>query len=134
MRHQRHERVSLAVTALSFTPDVWPTFAGATVAIALTYAMIGVIVGPLTGRLGGLYVMFVLPFLDVGLTQNAMFDAAPPAWARFMPAHGAVRVLLDGAFTPGFDETGGLLLAGAWLVGIGAAGAAVFHRLARPAA
>lgn len=125
--------VSLAVTALTFTPDVWATFAGATVAVALTYAMMGVIVGPLAGRLGGLYVMFVLPFLDVGLAQNAMFDAAPPTWARFMPAHGAVRVLLDGAFTPGFDETRGLMLAAAWLVGIGAAGAAVFHRLARPA-
>ena len=121
---------SLAVTAASFQPEVWLTFALATVAVAVTYAMIGVVIGPLVGRLGGLYLMFLLPFLDVGLAQNVMFDAAPPPWAAWMPAHGTVRVLIDGAFTPGFDETTGLLLALGWLVGITVAAAAVFHRTA----
>jgi hypothetical protein len=49
-----------------------------------------------------------------------------------MPAHGAVRVLLDGAFTPGFDEVSGLALAVAWLVGVTALAAVQFHRLAKP--
>jgi hypothetical protein len=124
--------VSLAVTAASFNPSIWVTFATATLAIALTYAMIGVIVGPLVGRLGGLYLMFLLPFLDVGLAQNIMFDAAPPSWAVWMPAHGATRVLIDGAFTPGFDELGGLALALAWLVGLTIAAAAIFHRTSAP--
>lgn len=122
--------VSLAVTAMSFTPEVWPTFALATVTIAITYAMIGVVVGPLVGRLGGLYLMFLLPFLDVGLAQNVMFDAAPPAWAVWMPAHGATRILVDGAFTPGFDETAGLLIALAWLAAVTTLATGVFHRLA----
>jgi hypothetical protein len=100
------------------------------VAVAVTYAMIGVLLGPVVGRLGGLYLMFLLPFLDVGLAQNVMFSAAPPAWAAWMPAHGAVRVLIDGAFTTTFDETGGLLLAGAWLVGLTTVAALVFDRLA----
>ena len=124
--------VSLAVTAFSFTPQVWVTFALATIAIAVTYAMIGVVIGPLVGRLGGLYLMILLPFLDVGLAQNIMFDAAPPAWASFMPAYGAVRVLVDGAFTPTFDETTGLLFALGWLLAITTAAAAVFHHLAAP--
>ncbi len=124
--------VSLGVTAFSFEPDLWLTFAAATVAVAVTYAMIGVVVGPLVGRLGGLYLMFLLPFLDVGLAQNIMFDAAPPSWAVWMPAHGAVRVLIDGAFTPGFDEFGGLALALVWLVGLAAAAAAIFHRTSAP--
>jgi hypothetical protein len=124
--------VSLAVTAASFTPQMWGTFALATIAVAVTYAMIGVVVGPLVGRLGGLYLMFLLPFLDVGLAQNIMFDAAPPAWAAWMPGFGAVRVLVDGAFTPSFDETVGLAFTLAWLVGITAAAAGVFHRLASP--
>ena len=124
--------VSLAVTAASFEPAVWITFAAATLAVALTYAMIGVIVGPLVGRLGGLYLMFLLPFLDVGLAQNIMFDAAPPSWAVWMPAHGAVRVLIDGAFTSGFDETGGLILAMAWLLGLAAAAAGIFHHTSAP--
>lgn len=122
--------VSLAVTAFSFAPQVWITFALGTLAIAVTYAMIGVVIGPLVGRLGGLYLMFLLPFLDLGLAQNIMFDAAPPAWASWMPGYGAVRVLVDGAFTPTFDETTGLLFALAWLVGTIAAAVGVFHRVA----
>jgi hypothetical protein len=125
--------VSLVVTAASFRPEVWPTFALATLSVAITYAMIGVVIGPLAGRLGGLYLMFLLPFLDVGLAQNIMFDAAPPSWAAWMPAHGAVRVLIDGAFTPSFDESTGLLLAVTWLVSLTVAAAAVFHRTSAPA-
>jgi len=121
--------VSLAVTAVSFTPQVWITFALATVGVAVTYAMIGVVIGPVVGRLGGLYLMFLLPFLDVGLAQNVMFDAAPPAWAAWMPAHGATRVLIDGAFTPSFDETTGLLIALGWLAAITTAAIGVFQRL-----
>jgi hypothetical protein len=124
--------VSLAVTAASFQPETWVTFAGATLVVALTYALIGVVVGPIVGRLGGLYLMFLLPFLDVGLAQNIMFDAAPPSWAAWMPAHGAIRVLIDGAFTPTFDEAGGLVLALAWLLGLAAAAAAIFHRTSAP--
>jgi hypothetical protein len=124
--------VSLAVTAAGFTPRNWGIFILGTVLVALTYGMIGVLLGPLFGRLGGLYLMLVLPFIDAGLAQNPMFDLAPPTWARFLPAHGAVRVLLDGAFTPGFDETGGLLLAAGWLAGITVAAAVVFRRLATP--
>ena len=100
--------------------------------MALTYAMIGVLIGPVVGRLGGLYLMFLLPFLDVGLAQNVMFDSAPPAWAAWMPAHGAVRVLIDAAFTPSFDEAGGALLATGWLAAITVAAAMVFHRIASP--
>lgn len=77
---------------------------------ALTYGTIGVLAGPRLGLLGGLYVMLALPFIDIGIAQNAMFDAAPPAWTSFMPAHGSVRVLLDGAFAPSLDESGALPL------------------------
>ena len=121
--------VSIAVTAVSFDPASWPTFVFANVLVALTYATIGVIVGPLFGRLGGLYLLLVLPFIDIGLAQNAMFDAAPPAWGRFLPAHGAVRVMMDGAFTVSLDETGAAILAIGWLVALWAAAVAVFRRV-----
>lgn len=124
--------VSLAVTGASFTPESWATFAIANVIAALTYGMIGVLAGPRLGLLGGLYVMLALPFIDIGIAQNAMFDAAPPAWAAFMPAHGSVRVLLDGAFTASLDEIGALVLALAWLAGLTALAAGQFHRFASP--
>ena len=124
--------VSLAVTGASFSPDSWAIFAAANVLTALTYGMIGVLAGPRLGLLGGLYVMLALPFIDIGIAQNAMFDAAPPAWAAFMPAHGSVRVLLDGAFTASLDEIGALVLALAWLAGLTALAAGQFHRFASP--
>lgn len=121
--------VSIAVTAVSFDAVRWPIFIGANVLVALTYATIGVIVGPIFGRLGGLYLLLMLPFIDIGLAQNAMFDAAPPTWGRYLPAHGAVRVMMDGAFTPTFDETGALLLSVAWLGGLSAMAVLVFRRV-----
>lgn len=121
--------VSIAVTAVSFDAVSWPLFVAANVLVALTYATIGVIVGPVLGRLGGLYLLLMLPFIDIGLAQNAMFDAAPPAWGRFLPAHGAVRVMMDGAFTPGFDETTALILALGWLIALAATSATVFRRV-----
>jgi hypothetical protein len=122
--------VSLGVTAVSFRPQNWPVFVAGNVLVALTYATIGVVVGRLFGRLGGVYVLLVLPFLDVGVAQNAMFDAAPPAWGRLMPAHGAVRVVMDGAFTSTFDEYGALLIALIWLVAVSAAAWLVFRQVA----
>ena len=97
--------------------------------VGLTYATIGVIVGPVFGRLGGLYLLLLLPFIDIGLAQNAMFDAAPPAWGRYLPGHGAMRVLIDGAFTPRFDEVGALVLALVWLSVLAALASFVFHRV-----
>ncbi len=124
--------VALAVTGASFTPQSWLTFAVANILVALTYAMIGVLVAPRLGLLGGLYVMLALPFIDIGIAQNAMLDAAPPSWAALMPANGAVSVLLDGAFTPTFDEYGALALAIVWLVAVTAVAVAQFHRLSAP--
>ncbi|MCZ7628838.1 MAG: hypothetical protein M5U19_07135 [Microthrixaceae bacterium] len=53
--------VALGVTAASFNANNWPLFGLANVVLALTYAMIGVLVGPHAGLLGGLYIMLALP-------------------------------------------------------------------------
>ena len=44
------ERGVAAVTALSFAPQPWGIFASATMIVALAYAMIGVVIGPLVGQ------------------------------------------------------------------------------------
>ncbi len=121
--------VSLLVTSIDFSPEQWGGFVLATVLVALTYGAIGVLVGPIFGRLGGLYILLVLPFIDIGMAQNPMFDASPPAWGRFLPSHGAIRVLVDTAFTPSFDEFGATVLALAWLIGLTTLAAAAFHRI-----
>jgi hypothetical protein len=121
--------VGIAVTAASFDAANWWLFTLGAAIVGLTYATIGVIVGPIFGRLGGLYLLLLLPFIDIGLAQNAMFDAAPPAWGRYLPAHGAMRVLMDGAFTPGFDEVGALVLALGWLAALTVLAVFVFRRV-----
>lgn len=124
--------VSLGVTAVDFLPRSWVVFVGASLLVALTYGMLGVLVGPLVGRLGGLYVMFLVPMIDVGIAQNPMFGAALPSWGRFLPAHGAVQVLLDGAFAGSFTASGGLAQALGWLVGVTVVAALVFRHVAQP--
>ena len=125
--------VGVAVSGFTYAPRQWVVFAGANLLIALTYAMVGVLVGPLTGRLGGLYLILLLAFIDVGLGQSIMIPGGPPAWGAFLPARGATRVMIDGAFTGGFDEVRYLLLGLAWLVVFIVATTVVFGRRTRTA-
>jgi hypothetical protein len=119
--------VSLAVSAAFFSPHQWAEYAGADVLVALTYAMVGVLLGPILGRLGGLYAILLLAIVDVGYGQTVMFHPAPPGWGAFLPARGAGRLLLDGAFSPSFEQYGHLLLALAWLAALSAAALATFR-------
>ena len=122
--------VAVAVSGAWYPPRQWVVFAVANLLIALTYAMLGVLIGPLTGRIGGLYLMLLLAFIDVGLGQSVMLPAGPPAWGAFLPARGASRVMIDGAFTEHFDQPGHLLLGIAWLLTLTAATGEVFRRRA----
>ena len=120
--------VAVAISGAWYPPRQWVVFAAANLLIALTYAMLGVLIGPLTGRIGGLYLILLLAFIDVGFGQNVMFPAGPPAWGAFLPARGASRVMIDGAFTEHFDQTGYLLLGLAWLLTLTAVTGQVFQR------
>ena len=119
--------VSLAVSVAFFAPRLWPEYVGADLLIALTYAMIGVLLGPLVGRLGGLYIVLLLALVDVGYGQTVMFHPLPPTWGAFLPTRGAGRLLLDGAFTADFEQYRNLLLALAWLTGLTVAAALTFR-------
>ncbi|RBY97520.1 ABC transporter permease [Blastococcus sp. TF02-8] len=122
---------SLAVTALVFDPARWDVYVLGNVLIALTYAMIGALLGPVFGRVGGVLIAFLLPFIDLGIEQSAMLHPVPPDWARTLPGYGASRLLIDGALTPSFDEMWPLALALGWLVGLLAAVGWVFGRATR---
>lgn len=119
---------AVAVSTAWYPPGQWPVYAGAILLIAATYAMVGLVLGPLTGRLGGLYLVLLLAFIDVGLGQTVMLPGGPPDWGAYLPARGGSRVLIDGAFTARFDQLEGLLLALAWLAAAGAVATAVFHQ------
>jgi hypothetical protein len=40
--------------------------------VAVTCALIGVIIGPLLGKVAGVFVAFLIPFLDLGIIQSPM--------------------------------------------------------------
>ena len=125
--------VSLAITAAVFDARQWAVYAAGTVLLAATYGMVGVAIGPVFGRVAGVFVAFVIPFLDLGIGQSPMLRAQPPAWAELMPGYGASRVLLDGGLTDTFDRAGSLLLALGWLTALGLLGALLWIRPTAPA-
>lgn len=125
--------VSLAVTALSFTPASWTMFALATLLIAVTYSCLGVIAGLALGPLAATYVILFLAMLDLGIAQNAMFGSGSPAgWAMALPGYGAGRVMTDGALGGGVISWGALAAAIAWVVGALVVTAALSRRRVAP--
>ncbi|MEZ5077291.1 MAG: ABC transporter permease [Solirubrobacterales bacterium] len=121
--------VSLAVTAIDFTPDSWGPFVLGNLLAGLIYGLIGALAGALVGRLGGAYLMFFLPMIDIGVAQNPMFfDGDPPGWATVLPGYGPTRVLIDGAFSPNFDAVGPLLISMLWLAALTVAVALLLRR------
>lgn len=125
---------SVAVTALVFEPHQWLLYGAANLLVALTYAFLGVLIGPVLGRVSGVFVAFLVPFLDLGIAQSPMLRGAPPSWAEVLPGYGAVRVLTDAALTSTFDERGNLVLALGWLVLLAVAAWVVLRRSCSSAA
>lgn len=118
--------VGLAVAAIVFTPVQWGTYAAGNALIGITYGFVGVLIGPAFGRVSGVFVAFLLPFIDLGLGQSPMLQGERP-WARFMPGYAGARVMTDGALTPTFDGGPDLLLAAAWVVGLALVAAALLR-------
>jgi hypothetical protein len=54
--------------------------------LAVTYAMIGVILAPLFGRIAGVLFAFLIPFLDFGIAQDPMCIRPRPAGHTSCPA------------------------------------------------
>lgn len=121
--------VSLAVTALSFTPASWPAFVAGNLLVGLTYACIGALAGAALGQLAATYVVLFLAMLGIGILQNPMFgDGTPGGLAVLFPDYGAGRIVIDGAFSGTFHAYGQLALAVAWLAVLAAATIVVLRR------
>jgi hypothetical protein len=120
--------VSLLVTAAVFQPENWPVYTLGNLLVAATYALVGVLVGPLFGRVSGVFLAFLIPFLDVGISQSPMLSTQPDQWAHWLPGYGGTRLVLDGALTVGFDETRALVYAAVWLSGLAVTTAVVWQR------
>ncbi len=125
--------VSLGATSLVFHATRWPAYAAANVLIAATYGLLGALLAPVFGRVAGVFMAFLLPFLDLGIVQSPMLHPDPSTAARWLPGYGGTRVLLDAALTPGFDEPTPLLIGLAWLTALAVAVTLTYRRAIRPA-
>lgn len=111
--------VSIGVTTIDFTPASWGPFVTGNLLSAMIYGLIGGIAGVMFGQMGAVYFMFFLPMMDFGVAQNPMFfEGTPQGWAQLLPAYGPTRVLIDGAFSPGFEAISSVILALAWLAAL----------------
>jgi len=125
--------VSLTATALVFHATLWPTYTTANILIAFAYALVGALLAPVFGRVGGVFVAFLMPFLDIGIVQSPILNPEPTTLSRLLPGYGGSRILLDGALTAGFDETRPLVIGLAWLVALALTVALAYRAFTRPA-
>lgn len=107
--------VSLAVTAVYFTPAAWTPFIVAAVLLGLIYGALGALLGALLDKLAATYLMLFLVMTDLGIVQNPMFgDGTPGRWAVLLPGYGPVRLMVNGAYSTTFHANGELLLGLGW--------------------
>ncbi|WP_302080757.1 hypothetical protein [Salinibaculum rarum] len=111
---------SVLVAVLAFTPESLGPFVAATLLVGLTYGILGVIVGLVLGRLGGVYVMLFAPMVDVLMFQNPLATESPE-WTTLLPSHYATNALFDAAFTSGADawDIGGAVAYASVLLALG---------------
>jgi hypothetical protein len=122
--------VSVAVTALSFTPKLWAAFVVGNLLVGLIYAMLGALAGAAVGKLGATYLLLFGAMLDLGIVQNPMFGAGePPAWGTVLPGYGPGRVILDAAFSDQFHAWGALAISVVWALSLAIAVLLVLGRL-----
>jgi hypothetical protein len=59
------------------------------------FLVVGVVIGPPLGKVAGVFVAFLIPFLDLDIIQSPMLHPEPQEWALFLPGYGVTQVLLD---------------------------------------
>ena len=126
--------VSIATTALVFDATRWSAYIAANILIAITYALVGALLARIFGRVGGVFIAFLLPFLDLGIVQSPMLHPTPTTLSTLLPGYGGSRILLDAAFTSGFDQMLPLLIGLGWLAALSAAVVLTYRRAIRPSA
>lgn len=118
--------VSLAVALVTFEPANLAVLAAAGLLTALTYGMVGVIVGSQVDTLPGIWILLFVPFLDVYLFQNPLATETTTL-ATVLPAHATTTLALDAAFEAGIQWSN-LTAAVAYLLVTTAVATALYYR------
>ena len=126
--------VAVGVMLVDFQPTHLWWFLAAMLVLSATYGLLGMLLGAVVSRLAGLWIMLILPMLDVGLFQDPLFANSDPAWwVTLLPAYSTVRVMVDAGLTDAVDTAASLGLGVAYLLVVAAVAVAVFYRTTRVA-
>lgn len=106
--------VAVGVMLVDFTPEHVALFALAMLLLTVLYGLVGMLAGAAFDRLAGLWIMLVVPMLDVGLFQDPLFvQSEPDWWMKLLPGYHPVRVLVDVGLTAQVDTLASL----GWAIG-----------------
>ncbi len=121
--------VSVAVTLINFRPANLGAFLAGNVLAAVSYGFAGACIALVIGRLGGAYLMFFLPLIDIGIFQDPMFISGEQAvWMKLLPGFGGTRLVIDAGFGSATGDWAALSAAGGWALLLGAAALLLFSR------
>jgi hypothetical protein len=111
--------VSVLAALPAHVPGAPAGFVLANLLTGLEYGLFGVLAGAVINRLGGTYVMFFGPMVDIGLVQNPMLPRVGiDWWMRLTPGYQVTEIAVDTAFTPNVDTWGDIAAAGGWVAAL----------------
>lgn len=126
--------LSIAAALPAKTPSHPVGFVLANLLTGLEYGLFGVLLGTFIDRLGGVFVMFFGPMIDIGLIQNPMLPRVDiDWWMRLTPGFQVTEIAVDTAFTADIDAWGDVAGAVAWLAALSGLGVAILMRSGRRA-
>jgi hypothetical protein len=121
--------VSVGVMLIDFWPEQLWWFVAAMLVLSLTYGLIGMLVGAIFNRLAGLWIMLILPMIDIGLFQDPLFiQSAPEWWMKLFPGYHPVRVMVDTGLTTDLDTAMSLGWGFGYLLVVGLLAVWVYYR------
>jgi hypothetical protein len=96
--------VTVGVAVQVFQPANFWAFTTIVGLLGITYGAAGILVGLLFDKLGGVYVILLVPFWDVHflLFQDTLISDLL-WWTEYLPGHYATTALFNAAFTAGVD-------------------------------
>lgn len=122
--------IAVGVTLISFTPEQPVIFFFVNLISALQYGFLGAIVGTFLSAMGGTYLIFFAPMIDVGLVQNPMFiRESADLWVKFLPGYAPMEVLVDASFSAQLDTVNYLLVSLVYLAAIAIIAGLIFRRV-----
>ncbi|WP_435119905.1 ABC transporter permease [Halolamina sp. C58] len=121
--------VSVGVMLVDFQPEHLWWFVAAMLVVSVTYGLIGMLVGAVFDRLAGMWLMLILPMLDIGLFQDPLFiQSEPEWWMKLLPGYWPVRVMVDTGLTTDVDTALSLVWATGYLLLVAVLTIGVYYR------